>query len=104
MKTESEIQTEIMQFLESKGIFHWRSQVYKGRVKSGAYLHTGITGLADITCMLKNAHLYIEVKDHKGQQKEDQKAFESLCKANGHYYMIARSVGDVERFLKLLGE
>ncbi len=98
MKTESEIQKEIIEFLKSKGIFHWRSQVYKGTVKSGKYLHTGVIGLADITCMLKDKHLYIEVKDYKGEQKTAQKAFQSMCNCLGHDYIVARSVEDVEQY------
>lgn len=100
MKSESEIQNNIINFLKTKGIFHWRSQVYKGRVKSGAYFHTGIEGLADITCMLPDCHLYIEVKDSKGKQKQAQKDFEAKCSNLGHFYCVARSVGDVRRKLE----
>ncbi len=97
MKSESEILKDIVKYLESNNIFYWRSQVYCGTVKSGAWLHTGRKGLADLTCMLNGKHLYIEVKDHKGKQKMDQKAFEQMCLYHNHYYVIARSVDDVER-------
>ncbi len=101
--TESQISKQIQEYLKSKGIFHWRSQVYKGTVKSGAWLDTGIEGLSDITCMCKGLHLYIEVKNATGKQKTVQKAFEQMCLVNNHSYIVARSVEDVERKLVEMG-
>ena len=102
-KSESEISKEIQDYLTDNGFFWWRSQVFNGRVKGG-YLRTGITGLADITLMLQGSHLYIELKTLTGKQREAQEAFQATCKANGHYYIVARCVSDVRHQLKRMGE
>jgi len=100
-KPESEILKEIHNYLNNQGFVTWRNHVFNGRVKGG-YLRTGIPGLSDLTVMLKGCHLYIEVKTETGKQRDAQEAFEITCAMNGHYYMIARCVGDVERKLKEL--
>ncbi|MCP4986034.1 MAG: hypothetical protein GY928_08180 [Colwellia sp.] len=102
--TESQISKQIQEYLKKKMIFHWRSQVYRGTVKSGAWLDTGVEGLADITCMLKGSHLYIEIKTATGKQKTVQKAFQEMCRMNGHFYLVARSVEDVKNYLISIGE
>ena len=102
MKSEAEVSKLIQSCLNKHGLFWWRSQVFNGRVKGG-FLRTGIVGLADITVMLPNCHLYIEIKKADGKQKEGQEAFESMCKSLGHYYIIARSADDVEQQLRRMG-
>ena len=102
-KSESEISREIQDYLKAEDFTYWRNQ--SGRVKvNGGYMHLGINGLSDLTVMLQGKHLYIEVKTLIGKQREAQEGFEATCKANGHYYLLARSVTDVRRKLKELGE
>lgn len=100
MLSESQISKLIQEYLESLGIeWYWRNQVYKGKVKSGAYLQTGKKGISDLVFIAYNQTFYIEVKDHEGVQSEDQIKFQKHCEANNQIYILARSVEDVSNYL-----
>ena len=103
MKLESPISKEIQKYLKSIGVFYFRSNVYTGKVKSGAWLNTGVKGLADITCILPGKLLFIETKKADGIQSIHQKAFMLRIQQLGHLYLVARSVSDVATYLKELG-
>ena len=102
MKLEAPISKEIQSYLKSIGVFFYRSQVYRGNTKTGAYLHTGVKGLADLTCILPGKLLFIETKKADGCQTIHQKAFMLRIQQLGHLYLVARSVGDVATYLKEL--
>lgn len=99
IKLEAPISKEIQSYLKDIGVFFYRSQVYKGNTKTGAYLHTGVKGLADLTCIMKNCILFIETKKADGEQSTHQKAFMYRVRQLGHYYLLARSVDDVKNFI-----
>lgn len=102
-RLEAPISKDIQDYLKAIGVFCYRSQVYKGNTKTGAYLNTGVKGLADITCILPNGILlFIETKKHDGKQSTHQKAFMWRVRTLGHHYIIAKSVKDVEEYLKQL--
>lgn len=101
-RLESPISKDIQNYLHDIGVFHYRSQVYRGKTKTGAFLHTGVKGLADITCILQNKILFIETKKHDGEQSTHQKAFMWRVRQLGHEYIIAKSVDDVKQYLKTL--
>jgi len=104
MKLEAPISKDIQKYLRSIGVFFYRSQVYRGNTKTGAYLHTGVKGLADITCILPNGILlFIETKKADGVQSIHQLAFMHRVRQLGHSYMIARSAQDVSAYLTKLG-
>lgn len=103
IKLEAPISKEIQEYLKSIGVFHYRSQVYKGNTKTGAYLNTGVKGLADITCILQDCLLFIETKKADGVQSTHQKAFMWRVRQLGHEYIVARCVLDVKNKLKELG-
>jgi hypothetical protein len=98
LRLEAPISKDIQDYLKSIGVFHYRSQVYRGKTKTGAFLHTGVKGLADLTCILKDCILFIETKKADGEQSTHQKAFMWRVRQLGHYYLIARSVDDVKEF------
>lgn len=92
-KSESEISKEISDFLDSLGVkWHWRNQVYKGRVKSGAYLHTGKKGIADRIIVHWNRTIFLEIKDYEGVQSDDQIEFEEHCNNNNQDYWVCDSL------------
>ena len=104
MKSESVISKEIQDFLTSMGVeWFWRNQVYKGRVKSGAYLHTGKPGISDLIIVDWGYTIYIEVKDATGKQKPDQRAFQLHCDKNNQPYWLVRSIDDLKAQLNKLG-
>ncbi len=100
MLSEAKISKDIQDYLKSIGIvWYWRNQVYSGRVKSGAYLITGKPGISDLIFIAHGQTWFIEVKDAKGKQKDDQVKFEQHCKDNNQIYLLARSVDDVKELL-----
>jgi len=100
-KSESTISKEIQDYLKNEGLIYWRNQSGQLKVKGG-YMRFGINGLSDLTVMLKDSHLYIEVKTLTGKQRDAQEAFECACKVNNHHYLVARCVGDVRAKIKEL--
>lgn len=102
-RLEAPISKDIQNYLSSIGVFHYRSQVYKGKTKTGAFLHTGVKGLADITCILPNQLLFIETKKHDGIQSTYQLAFMYRVRQLGHKYIIAKSIDDVKNYLTKIG-
>ena len=102
-KTEAEIQTEIQNYLASKGYLVTRINTIKnGWRKSYRIANNGkCSGFPDVLAIKDNKALLIEIKDAKGDQKPTQKVFEKLCKETGNSYYIARSVLEVENILEL---
>jgi hypothetical protein len=70
----------------------------------GRFMRFGTPGMADIvaypTSCAVPAVMWIECKAAKGRQSELQKSFQKLVQDAGHAYVIARSVDDVENWLK----
>lgn len=58
-------------------------------------------GLADLTAIKDGRVLWIEVKRPGGGLRPDQERFRDEILAHGGEYLIAWSVEDVERYLKL---
>ena len=103
-KSEGEIEKDIHKYLTELGIeWFWRNQVYKGRVKSGAYLQTGKAGISDRIIVDWGYTIFMETKDATGEQSDEQKEFEAHCHKNNQLYWLVRSKSDVERKLKELG-
>ncbi len=100
-KTESQITKEITAYLDLLNIeWHWRNQVYKGLVKSGAYLRTGKKGISDIIFIDYGYTCYLELKTEEGEQSADQKEFEQHCYKNNQPYAVIRSVDDLKTFIE----
>jgi hypothetical protein len=70
----------------------------------GRFMRFGTPGMADIvaypTSCAVPAVIWVECKAAKGKQSELQKSFQKLVEGAGHVYIIARSVDDVEKWLK----
>ncbi len=93
MKSESEISKEIQDEIKRMGLkWSWRNQVYSGRVKSGAWLVTGKPGISDLILVVYGKTIYIEIKDHKYKQSDEQKEFQAHCEANNQPYWVVRSL------------
>lgn len=88
---EHELQNLIIEYLEAKGIYAWRSNV--GRKKN---MHFGKKGSADITGITKKGRrLEIEVKSPTGKQSEEQIEFERMIRQNKGIFILAKSIEDV---------
>lgn len=103
---ETQIQRSILQYLHLKKIFCWRNNstgIYDStrdiyRKASGVGY---IKGVADILGVLPDGKfLAIEVKSSRGRVSKEQVAFlNSVIKAGGLGF-VARSIGDVEQYMK----
>ena len=91
-KSESELQTEILEWLLWSGYFAWRNNnlAAPGRKFRGLY------GTPDIVGILPNGlFLGIEVKSSRGIQSPHQKVFQEKSTQLGGKYILARSLQDV---------
>lgn len=111
--TEREIQNSILELLRLEGIFALRLQT--GAAKIGNQLvrfHSGGAGVADIVAfppyLRLSGHvidgppsvLWIEVKSPKGRQSPEQRSFEEHVKSLGMYYLLARDLDIVTKWLR----
>ena|SRR6185437_5764471 len=82
---------------------------YNGKQR---FMRFGVPGMADILAfpnvefrtprpmtLTAPIILWIEVKAPTGKQSEFQKSFQQQVEAEGHRYMVARSIADVEAVL-----
>jgi hypothetical protein len=114
---ESYVLKAVMEYLAFKRIWHCRMNT--GAVKTGnRFIRYGTPGMADIlatpklTCYyatgmeMKNCGaqypvmLWLECKAPKGKQSPAQLAFQREVEAQGHFYLLVRSIDDVEDWLK----
>lgn len=101
--SEHELQKSILEFLKLKNIFAWQNKTQGtfdpriGRFRSNP--HT-LKGVSDILGIYKGKFLAIEVKTEKGKATDEQLAFIHEVKRQGGWACIARSIEDVDIFLK----
>ena len=114
MKEEAAIQKAITDYLALKKIWFRRMNSgatlssYGGKTRMVRY---GSPGMADILATPLDEHehdgvkimfpviLWIECKTSSGKQSDAQRAFQEEVEAEGHYYLLARSLDDVIAFL-----
>lgn len=99
-KTEHEIQNEILVYVtQLPNTFAFRMNT--GATKVGdRFVSFGLKGQPDIFAIISGRFVGIEVKAAKGRQSEAQKNWEENCTQAGGLYVLARSVEDVQNFLK----
>lgn len=99
--TESEIQTQILNWLYKSGILRWRCNIGGVRVK-GATVRNPMRGFPDIAGIIPGTigHLFvIEVKTETGRLSVDQETWRANLESAGALYILARSLDDVTRVL-----
>ena len=99
--SENAIQKQVQDFLKASGLFYMRLQ--SGMVKvRGAWMHLCPTGTADLVVYPSRGFQvgWIEMKQLKGKQRESQVEFQAKAEAAGHPYLVARSVEDVQAWLR----
>ena len=128
--TEAENQDAILDYLSAWRIFAWRVNTgaqlityfdHAGRKRTRMFRsHNLGKGTADMQALIPSRRillgnkttvyeadcatfvvLWIEVKKTRaGKQSDEQIAFADMVRSLGHYYLLARSVDDVEEWLK----
>lgn len=108
---EGYVKHAIMEYLAAKRIFAVRMnsgmQIGTHKGKNWA-IRMNAPGTADILALPRwgSPHcfyiqpLWIECKAAKGKQSEVQKSFQAQVEAEGHFYILARSIEDVEAALR----
>lgn len=98
---EHHIQCQIITYLRFKKIYCWATPNGERRdARSGKRLKMEgvLPGVSDITALIGNKTYYIEVKTEKGIQSKSQKEFQRNVEAQGHDYLIFRSLEDAINF------
>lgn len=108
---ESFVLEAILDYLAAEHILAFRLNT--GAVKTeGRFIRFGTPGMADIIAspvlpwmygISCPRFLWIESKAPTGKQSELQKSFQRQVEEAGHSYLIAKSVDDVEEWLKKEG-
>jgi hypothetical protein len=109
---ESDILRAILDLLAAEGVFAIRLNTGCGWANGRPIQHhSGGAGTADILAFprwLRLPHgasispsvLWIEVKSATGKQGPEQISFQRRVEEEYHYYLVARSVDDVRKWLK----
>lgn len=107
---EGKIQTRILFYLKSHRVFAWRNNngaLFDQKLNSGygGYRSNNVMkGVPDIIGIMPDGSgrfLAIEVKTPRGTQTGPQVLFERRTKRAGGVYILAKSIEDVEKVLKL---
>ena len=102
---EKDIQASIMQFLQLKGIFHYRNNTGAIAISEGKrFLRFGALGSPDIIAVIRGIYIGIEVKAPGKKLRESQIGFKhELEKAGGMYWVfdsLDSAVAMIEYFTK----
>lgn len=89
MTPEGKIQAEILRYLKSKRIWHFRANA-----------GVGPSGLPDIIAIYNGYFVGLEVKTPTGRPTELQILMQNSIREAGGYSEIVRSVDEVEEILK----
>lgn len=107
---EGAILKSILEYLAVKKIWHRRMNSGAVKTEGGGFMRFGTPGMADILASYDPTaqegftrdlpyFLWIEVKATNGIQSAAQKEFQTEIEKEGHYYLIARSIEDVEAWI-----
>jgi Holliday junction resolvase len=94
---ESDVQRAILDYLELRGIFHYRNNSGGFRDAKQHFYQFGAVGSPDIVAVMNGRYVGIEVKGTSGKQSDHQKEFQQKLEAAGGKYILARSLDDVIR-------
>ncbi len=89
-KKESDIQSEIRDYLTWRGWF-----CFKNHQSLGSY-----KGVADLYAIKDGRSIWIEVKTPKGKMSQHQQRFKEHIEAKGGEYMVATSIEDLQEVEK----
>ena len=98
-KSEETIQKEIINYckLNNLLIFCVPNEATRNNSK---FIGMGVlSGVSDLVLILENRIIFVELKNHKGLQSENQKQFESRVLELGHQYVIIRSLEDFKKLI-----
>ena len=85
-ESENKVRTEVRGALKKMGwfIFHIHQKGFR------CY-----PGISDYIAIRRGRHVFVEIKDDKGEQTKAQKDFERDVKEHGGEYIVARGIDDL---------
>lgn len=94
----------VLDYLAARHIFSLRMQTGVLRNPAGRPVTFGVPGQADILAFIRRRGafrdsidpVWIELKAPKGKQSDIQKSFQAKVEAEGHRYLLIRSLDDLE--------
>ena len=100
MQREHNIQNLIRLWCGENNIPCFRCNVGKVKMANGRWFDTGLPeGFSDLIILYNHTIYFVECKNCKGKQREDQIKFQRYIESYGYKYFIARSVEDVKNGL-----
>ena len=104
MRKESEIQKEILNYLEfHPDFFAFRHNVYKPQMRKKFRASKSDSGIADIICCYRGGkYVEIEVKTKLGKQSENQKEHEKKIELLGGRYFLISNILELEEMITQL--
>jgi hypothetical protein len=105
---EALLQSKIVQFLQSIGVFFFscpneakRSPALASRMKALGMR----SGVADLVALLPGGKaVFLEVKTDSGKQSDMQKLFQQRVESLGFSYYVVRSIEDVRKTMVICHE
>ncbi len=108
--TEDKIQQEIVTWFTNNYclkhhnprsiIFSIPNGGFRNKIEAMKLKATGIlAGASDLIIVHKNKIYFIELKDDKGSQQQNQKEFEKRVNDQGFDYFIFRSLAEFQKFI-----
>ena len=98
--TEGKLQAEIVQYLQSKGIFFFsvaNEAAGRSAVAQMQLIAMGLrAGASDLVVVQLGMVTFLEIKAPDGKQSPAQEKFQKKVESLGYSYHIARSIADVE--------
>ena len=105
-KSEHQIMNEIRLWCGQNDILCFRANVGKVKGEDGRWFSSGLpSGFSDLLLLTNcGKAIFVEVKDEKGKQREDQKAFQKAVTDKGFTYTLARKVEDIKSVIDNLSQ
>lgn len=105
---ELQVEWDCLVLLNKQGWYAWKNHTTgifdeaSGSFRKGSVFH--IAGASDIIAVKGGIVIFVEVKADGGVQNKDQINFEKQITKRGGYYILARSVAELEKNLhRVLG-
>jgi len=94
---EGRLQLQIIHWAKSQGYIIGKIKSFGLKNRFDIYMWRGLPDLLMFTPKL----YFVEIKIHPNKQTEEQKTFQHLCTQAGINYVLAYSLEDVEKAIKI---
>ncbi len=100
--SEAKIQADIVQYLQTRGVYFFSvPNEAAGRdaaIRMARLKAMGLrSGVSDMVLIFPGQVVFVEVKDEKGKQSDNQRRFQDKVNELGFDYFLVKSVEDVEK-------